>query len=289
MGVKLSKETSLELRLSLVSTVAICAAGYALIQKRRGDAIQETLNSRSDSGKRSFPSKIKLIYFQHEGRGECIRLALFKAGIPFEDIRVSKADGSFQALKPSLTFGQIPCLEVTQGGKTFQLVQSAAILRYVAKLARDAPKPCNLYPEEPATAALIDLIMDQQADTFAGLLVAKFPRRYGFYPEFMSEDILTQALAAQNREILPKHLEKLDVLLSQSSTGWLANTKEPSIADFMWVPFLNSISNIDKPFSGDSALLCQFPQLQDLQKRFMSQDFVCNWIAHRIQIMNSGG
>lgn len=287
MGVKLSKEASLGLRLSVASTVAVCAAGYALLQKRRADGLQESLESRNLSETPTLPSKIKLIYFDFEGRGECIRLALFKAGIPFEDVRVSKADGTFQALKPTLTFGQIPCLEVSYGKETFQLVQTAAILRYVAKLARYSPNPCNLYPEDPSAAALTDSIMDQQADTFAGLLVAKYPSRFGFYPEFMSESIQEQATAIQNKDIIPRHLEKLDFILQQSSTGWLANTEEPSIADFIWVPFFNSISNLEKPFTGDSSLLCEFPRLQDLQKRFMSQNFVCDWISHRIEIMNS--
>ena len=117
-------------------------------------------------------------------KAEAIRLALFAAGIDFEDVRVTRADGSFQAVKPTLMFGQLPCLQVGEGDDAFELVQSAAILRFVGKLARSplAPNPRDLYPTEPAVAALIDSIVDQEADTFMGLRVAKYPSRFGFYP-----------------------------------------------------------------------------------------------------------
>ena len=289
MGLNLSTQRSLELRLSVASTVAIGAIGYAALQKHRADTLRSALEDRSSAGggKPAMPSKIRLIYFDIEGKGEAIRLALFSAGIQFEDVRVGRADGSFQAIKPTLMFGQLPCLQVGEGADAFELVQSAAILRYVARLAVSAPKPRDMYPTEPAVAALIDAIVDQEADAFMGLRVAKYSSRFGFYPEHVSEKILEEVFAAQNADIIPRHLEALDKILGKSSTGWLASTPEPSIADFFWVPSLNALSNQEKPFSGDASVLCQFPRLQALRDKFMSQEFVLNWIGHRLSIMNS--
>ena len=144
-----------------------------------------------------------------------------------------------------------------------------------------------MYPTEPAVAATIDAIVDQEADTFMGLRVAKYSSRFGFYPEHVSEESLKKVVSVQNADILPRHLEALDRILAKSSTGWLASTPEPSIADFFWVPSLNALSNQEKPVSGDASILCQFPRLQALRDKFMSQDFVLNWIGHRLSIMNS--
>ena len=259
-----------------------------MLQKRRADTLQGALEGRSsDESIISMPDKIRLIYFDIEGKAEAIRLALFAAGIPFEDVRVDHKDGSFQSIKSTLMFGQLPCLRVGEGDRAFELVQSAAILRYVGKLARSAkaPKPRNMYPEDPAAAALVDAIVDQENDAMMGLRVAKYSSRFGFYPDLVSEASLQKVIAAQNADIIPRHLEALDKILAKSKTGWLASTPEPSVADFFWVPSLNALSNLEKPASGDSSILCQFPRLQQLQDRFMSQDFVLNWMARRHNIM----
>ena len=95
----------------------------------------------------------KLIYFDFPGKAEAIRLALTHAGVAFEDHRFADR-AEFQALKASgrLQFGQVPALEVTTAaGETTVLTQSAAILRYVAKLNDSA----NLYPADPLLAARV--------------------------------------------------------------------------------------------------------------------------------------
>ena len=81
----------------------------------------------------------KLIYFDFAGKAEAIRLALTHAGVAFEDYRFADR-AEFAALKASgrLQFGQVPALEVVKDGQTTVLTQSAAILRYVAKLSPDA-------------------------------------------------------------------------------------------------------------------------------------------------------
>ena len=95
---------------------------------------------------------LKLTYFDfHGGRGEPARLAMFVAGIAFEDDRLSF--DAFRESKASFPFGAIPVLEVD--GQT--VAQSNGINRFVGKLA-------GLYPEDPWQAALCDEAMDAVED-----------------------------------------------------------------------------------------------------------------------------
>ena len=47
--------------------------------------------------------------------------------------------------------------------------------------------------------------------------------------------------------------------------GWLAGRREPSIADFVWGPVLDSINN---GWTGDANALTAFPSLRTFHARF---------------------
>lgn len=101
----------------------------------------------------------KLYYFNIPGKGEPIRLACAFAGYPLEDIRMDRSE--FLAMKESgkLKYGQVPALEIAEN----QMInQSTAIMRYIGKKT-------GLYPVADAEAALVDSILDEEADLFAGL------------------------------------------------------------------------------------------------------------------------
>jgi len=68
-------------------------------------------------------TRVKLSYFDFEGRGEACRLALAIAGVEFEDERVARAD--WPARKPTTPFGAMPVLAIEGEGV---LAQSNAIL-----------------------------------------------------------------------------------------------------------------------------------------------------------------
>ena len=51
--------------------------------------------------------------------------------MPYEDHRVDQA--SWPTLKPTMPFGTIPILEVTQGSNTYIISQSVTIARFLAK------------------------------------------------------------------------------------------------------------------------------------------------------------
>jgi len=74
-------------------------------------------------------AKLKLTYFDAPvSRGEECRLALFVAGVDFEDHRLQRNE--WPALKPSTPFGALPVLE-TEGKRAVS--QSNAILTYVGR------------------------------------------------------------------------------------------------------------------------------------------------------------
>lgn len=70
---------------------------------------------------------MKLTYFDIYAKAEPIRMLLAHAKVEFEDKRITFPE--MAALKPDLDFGQLPLFE--HEGK--RLVQSASILRYLAK------------------------------------------------------------------------------------------------------------------------------------------------------------
>lgn len=86
----------------------------------------------------------KLTYFDADGgRGEPIRIAFHKAGIEFEDHRISFEE--FMKMRDSTRFSVLPELEIDGAAVT----QSNAISRYIGKTA-------NLYPKDDLQALYCD-------------------------------------------------------------------------------------------------------------------------------------
>ncbi|KAG8463882.1 hypothetical protein KFE25_000050 [Diacronema lutheri] len=170
-------------------------------------------------------ASVELLYFNISGLGEPIRLALTLAGQPFVDRRVSFDE--FQQLKPTLRFGQVPCL-VVDG---VELFQSAAILRYVGQAFDPSG---TLYPRRDlALASKVDALMDQVADMLVGRKVYKYKSRFGF-PDALFTPELTQTVERTWRdETLPRHLGFFIRCLAESPTGWLAGTRAPTVADLL--------------------------------------------------------
>lgn len=74
-------------------------------------------------------SRPRLTYFDFSGsRGEECRLALFLAGVDFEDHRIKREE--WPALKPTTPYGSLPILEIEGKGT---LAQSNAILTFVGR------------------------------------------------------------------------------------------------------------------------------------------------------------
>lgn len=104
---------------------------------------------------------LKLTYFDAPGRAESVRIALFIAGVPFEDHRLTFPQ--FGALKAegTLPLGSVPVLEVDG----FTMTQTSAMLRYAARLA-----DTGLYPTDPLQAFITDSALDTFNDTLSNAL-----------------------------------------------------------------------------------------------------------------------
>eukprot|EP00977_Amphora_coffeiformis_P015625 scaffold4599_cov219-Amphora_coffeaeformis.AAC.6 len=202
--------------------------------------------------------KLKLYYFNIKGKGEAIRLMCAYAGWELDDVRFASRDEFTQLVEDgTLAFGQVPLLQVTESNGTVvhKLVQSAAILRYLGTLFR-------LYPQnDPLQAAAIDAVLDQETDAFTGVTVASYTTRFGIE---MTEEQKTAAYDLISQQVLPRHLGNLERMLTSTSntTGWLANTEQPSPADFAWYSRLRDFLPAKMELSEQVRSLAAFPALQ---------------------------
>jgi len=203
---------------------------------------------------------LELLYFDIAGKGEMMRLLCAFGSLSLKDTRFKSYD-EFLAMKASgkLSFGQVPLLKVSDGsGGTVDLVQSAAIMRYLGKRT-------GTYPKDILEAAKVDAIIDQEADAFMGVRVTRYKGRFGFKEEYLSDETWSKVEETINSEIVPGHLARLEKVLKKSTSGWLASTSGPSIADFFWVPTLKSIQG---GWTGNADALKPFPALEKLITKF---------------------
>jgi len=107
----------------------------------------------------------KIFYFPVRGRAELIRITLFVSGHDWEEVN---AGADLPKLKEDgkLAFNQVP---LYQEGD-FQLVQSNAITRYVARKG-------NLYGKDNHDAARIDQAIDGIGDYWEKLIPNLFPTK----------------------------------------------------------------------------------------------------------------
>jgi len=73
---------------------------------------------------------MKLYYFDLYGRAEPIRMALFKAGVEFEDIRLTGQAWMDFKTSGKLEFGQCPGLELEDGT---MMTQAIPILNFIGR------------------------------------------------------------------------------------------------------------------------------------------------------------
>ena len=124
-------------------------------------------------------SSVQLLYFDLPGLGEPIRFLLAHLGVPFEDRRF-KAREEFLALKPTLVFGQVPCLKID--GQ--ELFQSSAILR---ALAQKFDVSGTLYPQDACLASQVDGLIAQVSDMTQGWGPLRYRERFGFPADLFTD------------------------------------------------------------------------------------------------------
>ena len=76
-----------------------------------------------------------------------------------------------------------------------------------------------------------------------------------------------------SKEVLPRHLGFFVKLLEDSTTGWIAGTAGPSIADFVVVSMIQSIAKYAKTegFGLDEDLVSSRPALHRLVEKLMNE------------------
>lgn len=180
---------------------------------------------------------------------------------------------SFQALKleGKLSFEQVPALQVTMKDESdIFITQSAAIMRFIGRLAG----PNVIYPVDLVQCAVIDSIVDQENDLFMGLSVSRYRDRFGF--GCLDEGIVSIVRKQLNDVVIPRHLDFFDKLLDKSSTGWIAGTHYPSIADFILVPRLQWLmSGANDGISKD--ILLPHPKILALIEKLMNLPAVVSY------------
>uniref|UniRef100_A0A0B6ZHZ8 Glutathione transferase n=1 Tax=Arion vulgaris TaxID=1028688 RepID=A0A0B6ZHZ8_9EUPU len=139
-------------------------------------------------------SKVKLTYFNFNGRAEIIRLVLTFAGKAFEDNRVSQEE--WQKIKPTSPFGQLPFVEID--GEVFG--QSLAIAQYFARVH-------NLYGKTNLDGLRIDQI-SQLIEDYIQQVVKVFHES----DEAKKAEIVTKV----KTEEAPKYIGYLEKILEKN-------------------------------------------------------------------------
>ncbi len=163
--------------------------------------------------------KLKLTYFDIQGRGETARLAMHIGGIKFEDYRFSFE--TFEENIAATPLKQVPTLTVD--GQ--QITQCNGINRFVGKMA-------GLYPEDNFQALLCDEILEALEDVMNKIVVT-------FGMEGDELKLAREALVAGPFALYLKWLQ--DRLEQQGGEYFVENRL--TIADlkvFVWIQSLSS-------------------------------------------------
>ena len=143
-----------------------------------------------------------------------------------------------------------------------KIAQTRAILRLVGKSCPRA----SLYSEKPEEEAVIDSFLDFEEDLFAALRCSVFPVRWG-WDDYKDDDDKKARRSKIAAELMTPKLEILEKALQASSTGWVAGTAGPSIADFALAV---SIGWVDSGIVDgvEAGYMDKFPGISDNLKRF---------------------
>ena len=150
-------------------------------------------------------------------------------------------------------------------------------MRYLGKL-------CGAYPSCPLQAAYIDAILDAENDLFTGLVVSRYQARFGFGCLGLEENkaLLANIRKDLNEIVLPRHLTFLEKLIASSATGWIANTEEPSIADFVLMPRLKWLAaGINDGISKE--ILAPYPKLTSMTMKLRSLPSITKYYLTNVE------
>eukprot|EP01102_Stenamoeba_stenopodia_P021721 TRINITY_DN8834_c0_g1_i1.p1 TRINITY_DN8834_c0_g1~~TRINITY_DN8834_c0_g1_i1.p1 ORF type:complete len:225 (-),score=67.73 TRINITY_DN8834_c0_g1_i1:144-818(-) len=168
-----------------------------------------------------------VLYYEGQGLGELPRNLIRVGGLNLKNEFVD--DDSLKALKPQLAFGQVPRLTVTNknGDKVFEVVQSRAIVHYLANLVK-------YYGSSFEEAALVDQFYEGVRDANEGISRA-------WWGDNRDKD--TAAYLASGK--LNDSLSRYENFLSKSTSGFLVGNS-PSFADIALFTFIEDYEILNK-------------------------------------------
>eukprot|EP01066_Platyproteum_vivax_P018408 Platyproteum_vivax@DN7542_c0_g1_i11.p1 len=181
----------------------------------------------------------KLRYFDFGGSAQQIRIAFHYAGVDFEDSRFAFPE--WAEMKKSNTtntpLGQVPVLEI--GGKVY--TQSEALLRY-------AGKQSTLYPTDALEALRVDEVLQVMADSTKKLT----------FKGDNDEETFKKQRAEFEKELV-RLLGYLEAIAAKSATGFVAGTKNMSVADINLMCFEHNVQAFDHV---DKDVISRFPAVK---------------------------
>ncbi len=177
--------------------------------------MRRPFNMSSDNPPSNPTAPYQLYYFPIPGRAEGARVALSLANLDWNDNEIMGAQYAQMKKDGELPWGLVPILQTPDG----TLGESTAIMRYIGNMA-------GLTPKNAFQAAKVDEFLDGM-EPFSRVLSGTF-----------SMDDVDERTKARQAVFNAdgdgtKSLKLLQTKISQSTTGWAANTDHMSIADIM--------------------------------------------------------
>ena len=184
---------------------------------------------------------LRLIYFPVPGRAEACRVALAFSDLEWEDVEVTGVRFEIMKNDRELPWDMLPILQTPKG----TIAESSAILRFVGH-------DVGLVPQDRFQSAKVDEFIDGM-----GPLATALNTTFGISDDEerirLRKELFSNGAGAKNLALLERKI-------SQSKTGWAADTDDMSIAD------LKLFTELFALFSGnydgiEASVICDYPQL----------------------------
>jgi len=194
----------------------------------------------------------KLTYFDVRALAEPCRFAFAYAGVPYEDVRLSK--DTWPKNKANYPWGTLPVLEVD--GKI--LAQSNAILRYLGKTF-------NIAGDNDFEAAKCDEMVEAMADLKKASFAAMMEKDEGKKAEL---------IAALTNETIPKYFTQWSKSITANG-GFLVGNKF-SYADFCIASYLQIFNE-----ALGGSLFNDFPAMKSHSDSVFNAKGIKEWVEKR--------
>lgn len=202
------------------------------------------------------------------------------AGVEYEDFRFEREE--WPNHKPNMPFGQVPVLEIKEGDEVFQLAQSNAINRYLAR-------KYNLTGKDDLESAKADMVISNLSTFYILNNLHLTFKIFIFQVVDQLNDLLNQIsvvyyepdeekkqqLRAKLYEtVIPQYIELFEKLLAKNNTQYFAS-------DGLTYADLAIISALDRLGDKKEAILEKAPLIKAVDERVRNLSKVAEWLEKR--------